>query len=282
MLNFNINRVSNQEQEILYSYCRKNDPEQRKACPGKMADDLVRRLEMNTIDRKLKTLISYYNRLVKGIDDAASMSQERAYGGVIRSEKGKLVEYLASQLVQIAWTDVLKQRPSRLEINRKKIPISIKDDYINRISNPKVRAYVSSYRDDLKYRFGTDVQVFIDGRIVLAIECKTYTENAMMKRILFDAKLMKEAMGLDTYYLVQLESQLGGDYSELNDITYGSPATHVLMSLIDVDLKIITLLKEERRINRPIHKPEFFKELEMRQLKKAVNLFADDLKKYAR
>ena len=168
---------------------------------------------MNTIDRKLKTLISYYNRLVKGIDDAASMSQERAYGGVIRSEKGKLVEYLASQLVQIAWTDVLKQRPSRLEINRKKIPISIKDDYINRISNPKVRAYVSSHRDDLKYRFGTDVQVFIDGRIVLAIECKTYTENAMMKRILFDAKLMKEAMGLDTYYLVQLESQLGGDYS---------------------------------------------------------------------
>jgi hypothetical protein len=32
----------------------------------------------------------------------------------------------------------------------------------------------------------------------------------------------------------------------------------------------------------PIHKPEFFKELTMSQLKKAVKLFAKDLKKYAR
>ena len=237
---------------------------------------------MDPVEKKLKILINAYNKLVKGIDDAASMSEDRAYGGIIRAGKGKLVEKITSHLVQIAWTDILDQDPSRMEINKKKIPIGIKDDYIQRISNPKVKAYVISNRDKLVYKFGTDVQVYIDGRLVLPIECKSYTENAMLKRILFDAKLMKEARGINTYYLVQLESQLGGDYSELNDISYGSPATHALLSHVDVELKIITLLKGERKVDRPIHKPEFFKELKMNELKKAVNLFANDLKRYAR
>ena len=237
---------------------------------------------MNTVERKLNTLIAVYNKLVKGIDDEANMSQDRAYGGIIRSGKGKLVEKITSNLVEIAWVDVLNQKLSRMEINKKKIPIGIKDDYIERISNPEVRDYVASHKDDLIYKFGTDVQVYIDQRLVLPIECKAYTENAMLKRILFDAKLMKESMGINTYYLVQLESQLGGDYCKLNNVTYGSPATHALLSHVDVDLKIITLLKGERMVDRPIHKSEFFKELEMKQLKKAVDLFANDLKEYAR
>ena len=237
---------------------------------------------MNTVERKLNTLIAVYNKLVKGIDDEAIMSQDRAYGGIIRSGKGKLVEKITSNLVEIAWVDVLNQKLSRMEIDKKKIPIGIKDDYIERISNPEVRDYVASHKDDLIYKFGTDVQVYIDQRLVLPIECKAYTENAMLKRILFDAKLMKESMGINTYYLVQLESQLGGDYCKLNDVTYGSPATHALLSHVDVDLKIITLLKGERMVDRPIHKTEFFKELEMIELKKAVNLFVNDLKKYAR
>lgn len=237
---------------------------------------------MNTVERKLNTLIAVYNKLVKGIDDEANMSQDRAYGGIIRSGKGKLVEKIASNLVEIAWVDVLNQKLSRMEIDKKKIPIGIKDDYIERISNPEVRDYVASHKDDLIYKFGTDVQVYIDQRLVLPIECKAYTENAMLKRILFDAKLMKESMGINTYYLVQLESQLGGDYCKLNDVTYGSPATHALLSHVDVDLKIITLLKGERMVDRPIHKTEFFKELEMIELKKAVDLFANDLKEYAR
>lgn len=151
---------------------------------------------MDPVEKKLKILINAYNKLVKGIDDAASMSEDRAYGGIIRAGKGKLVEKVTSHLVQIAWTDILDQDPSRMEINKKKIPIGIKDDYIQRISNPKVKAYVISNRDKLVYKFGTDVQVYIDGRLVLPIECKSYTENAMLKRILFDAKLMKEARGL--------------------------------------------------------------------------------------
>ena len=237
---------------------------------------------MNTVETKLNALIAAYNKLVKGIDDAAAMDQERAYGGIIRAGKGKLVENLAHHLVQIAWVDVLNQNHSRIEINKKKIPIGINEDYIARISDPEVRAHVASHKDKFFYRLSTDLHVYIDQNFVLPIECKAYTENAMLKRILFDAALMKKAVGINTYYLVQLESQLGGDYSELKDITYGSPATHVLLSHVDVDLKIITLLKGERKVDRPIHKPEFFKELKMSELIKAVNLFANDLKKYAR
>ena len=236
----------------------------------------------NNIEKRLSVLISAYNKLVKGIDDAAAASHDRAYGGIIRAGKGELVESIAANLVEIAWTEVLNQRLSRMEINKKKMPIGISDEYIARISDPKVRAYVQAHRSSLVYKFGTDVQVFIDGRLVLPIECKAYSENAMLKRILFDAELMKEAVGTDTYYLVQLESQLGGDYSELNDVTYGSPATHALLSHVDVELKIITLLKGERKVDKPIHKAEYFKELKMSELLKAVNLFADALKKYAR
>lgn len=236
----------------------------------------------DALEKRLGVLIAAYNKLVKGIDDAATANSDRAYGGIIRAGKGELVESLAANLVEIAWTEVLHQKLSRMEINKKKMPIGIRDDYISRISDPKVRDYVQAHRNSLVYKFGTDVQVFIDGQLALPIECKAYAENAMLKRILFDAELMKEAVGIHTYYLVQLESQLGGDYSALNDVTYGSPATHALLSHIDVELKIITLLKGERKVNRPIHKAEFFKELKMSELIKAVNIFAAALEKYAR
>lgn len=236
---------------------------------------------MTKIEEKLNEIISEYNQLVKNIDDAAKTS-DRAYGGMIRAFKGELVESIAAKLVKIAWSDILHQQIYRLEINKKKMPIGISDDYIARISDPEVRNYVKDHRDSLIYKFGTDVQVFVDGKLVLPIECKAYTENAMIKRILFDAKLMKEAVGTQTYYLVQLESQLGGDYSELNEVTYGSPATHALLSHVDVDLIIITLLKGERKVDRPIHKIEFYKELKMKELKKAAEIFAEALRKYVK
>jgi len=51
---------------------------------------------------------------------------------------------------------------------------------------------------------------------------------------------------------VQLESQLGGDYSTDKDIIFGSRSTHTLLSHFDIDLNIITLLEGERKVKRPI------------------------------
>lgn len=237
---------------------------------------------VTVVENKLQTLISAYNTLVKGIDIEASISNDRAYGGIIRAGKGELVESMVAHLIQIAWCDVLGQRASRLEINKKKMPIKVKDNYIDRIKEPAVREYVRANKNSLIYKFGTDVQVFIDNKLVIPIECKAYSENAMLKRILFDAVLMKEVAGTDVYYLVQLESQLGGDYSALNDITYGSPATHALLSHVDVELKIITLLQGERKVDKPIHKKEYFKELRMSELQKALDVFTEALRPYVK
>lgn len=197
-----------------------------------------------TAKQKIQEIIKMYDLHVKGVVDEASASSDRAFGGVIRADKGKLVEQIAEELVRIAWVHVLGQNIKRLEMNKKKMPIGIDDAYIARISDPRVRKYVADNRGKLIYKFGTDVQVFIDKKLILPIECKAYAENAMLKRILFDAELMHEAVGTKTYYLLQLESQLGGDYSELNDVTFGSPATHALLSHCSVELKIITLLKD--------------------------------------
>lgn len=235
---------------------------------------------MKTIEEKLDKLIKVYNKLVKGIEGEALASKDRAYGGIIRAGKGKMLENITAELVRIAWTDVLKQEESRLKIDKKKMPIGIKDGYIERISHPKVKERVQKERDEHVYNFGTDVQVRIDDKLVLPIECKAFTENAMLKRILFDAELMKEAVGTETYYLIQLESQLGGDYSELKDITYGSHATHALLSHVDVNLVIITLLKGERMVDSPIHKKH--KNLKKKQLKKALKIFADALRAYVK
>lgn len=236
--------------------------------------------QKETITPELRSIIKAYEALVKKIDIQAVNDQQRAYGGIIRAGKGQLVERMTEQLVRIAWCRILLQSEIRLHIDRRKMPIRIADTYIDRVQHPAIKEYLQNNKSRFHYNFGTDVQVYVDGTLVLPIECKAYTENAMLKRILFDASLMKEAVGLNRYYLVQLESQLGGDYSLLNDITYGSPASHVLMSHMDVDLDIITLLKGERDVNRPIHKPEFFKPLDIRELQKAVAVFAMALEPY--
>ncbi len=62
-----------------------------------------------------------------------------------------------------------------------------------------------------------------------------------------------------------------GDYSQpLKPVIYGSPSTHTLLSYFDVDLHIITLLEGERRVNEPIHKRAYYKELKEETLRKAV------------
>lgn len=60
----------------------------------------------------------------------------------------------------------------------------------------------------------------------------------MLKRILFDAYLLKTQFPELQFALVQLESQLGGDYAQLSIKPHGSKSSHTLMSYREtVDLK---------------------------------------------
>ena len=230
---------------------------------------------------KIEDIIATYNYVVKGVEKSASEETTRAYGGKIRAEKGKLQEDITEQIIKIAWEEV-GGRESRLSINSKKLKIPIKEEYVCQIRDKEVRNYILSNMPQYYYLASVDKQVLIDDDLVIGIECKAYTENAMMKRILVDFTLLKTKFPNISCYLFQLESQLSGDYSSNpGKSKLGSKRTHTLMSYFpEVDLQICTLLGGERKVDEPIHKPGFFKPLTEASIKKAINLLSDDLKQY--
>lgn len=235
---------------------------------------------MNGKPDEIQEIIKDYNKIVRNVDTKATSTEGgRAYGGIIRAEKGGLVESIAKVLIQLAWKK-LDQNLNRLKIRGKRIKIPIKKEYINGLKDEEVKKHIGQNIKDYFYPYKPDVLVEIDGNVVLEIECKSYTENAMFKRILVDATLLKTQFPKIQFILLQLESQLGGDFSELKDVVYGSTSTHTLLSYFDIDLNIITLLEGERLVDKPIHKGEFFKPLKRESLEKAVGVIAEILKQY--
>lgn len=232
---------------------------------------------------EIQEIIDAYQHLVLGIEKKAQIDKSRAYGGIIRAGKGKLVESISEHIVKLAWKK-LGQPDNRLKIIRKEFKIPIKEEYVEKLRNEEVKNYIKKKIEDkiedYSYRLTPDRTILIDDKPVMAIECKAYTENAMLKRILVDFTLLKVVHPNITPVLLQLESQLGGDYAELKKVSFGSSSTHTLLSYFDVDLRIITLLKGERKVDKPIHKKEFFKELTRESLENAVNIISDVLKDY--
>jgi len=229
------------------------------------------------LSKDIKNLINYYKSVVTGIDIEAKRAKKRAYGGIIRSGKGNLVENLAENLIKIAWRE-LGRDLSILSFEKKTVKVPIRKEYIERIKNPDVKKFIEEHKKDYYYPLKTDIHVHVDGKFRIAMECKSYTENAMLKRILVDFTLFKQVFPQLVFVLFQLESQLGGDYSSENFIKFGSPSTHTLLSYFDIDLNIITLLEGERKVDKPIHKPEFYKPLKEKNLLIALNVLKDLLK----
>jgi len=232
------------------------------------------------IDAKLDELIKEYNAVVKVIDRAGRESVDRAYGGVVRMAKGGLQEYLTEEIVKLAWESI-GGNPPHLSINPNKVTINIQDSYINGIADKQIRQYIQVHKVNYKYKLSVDKHIFIKNKFVMAIECKAFAENAMLKRILVDFMLLKTKYPKLKTFLFQLESQLGGDYSRLDSVTYGSYSTHTLASYFPtVDLKIVTLLKGERKVDKPIHKADYFKPLEKRQLQRVLALMQDTMREF--
>ena len=191
-----------------------------------------------------------------------------------------MVENITRNIIEIAWEE-LGGNPERLSFKKTTKKLPIKKEYVDKIEDKEVRNYILQNLDDYFYTLRADVHCSIDKELVLAVECKAYTENAMIKRILVDFTLMKHAWKDLNCFLLQLESQLGGDYSQLSKKTiYGSSSTQTLISYFDVKIDIITLLEGERKVNKAIHKPEHFKELKEGHLRKAIDKFKKTLKKY--
>src|SRR3972149_6574253 len=150
-------------------------------------------------------IIKAYEILVKGIETVANDDDERAFGGIIRAGKGKLVESIAKHMVEIAW-DKIGGKPKRLSFEKQTFKVPINKTYISRIKYKEVRDYILSHIADYYYGLKTDVLVSIDGKVAMGIECKAYTENAMMKRIMVDFTFLKTVIPRIICILVQLES----------------------------------------------------------------------------
>ena len=98
----------------------------------------------------------------------------------------------------------------------------------------------------------------------------------MLKRTLKDFEFIVKLLYPELLFCVfQFENSLGGDYGEINKLEQlGSESTHTLLSHTPtVRLEIITLLDGDRKSNREIHKPQYFKKLPVKNVASCVNKF---------
>jgi len=73
-------------------------------------------------NKHLATLLDIANHKIQGIEMIAKVDEHRAYGGIIRATKGKLLEELCKELVLIAW-DELGGRREDIDFSDKTIKV---------------------------------------------------------------------------------------------------------------------------------------------------------------
>jgi len=192
-------------------------------------------------------------------------------GGEIREGKGSLVEKLTRDLVALSCVD-LGIFGHRISFTPITINVRINNDldYITR--QPDVVAdFLFNHIDTCVHTLCTDVNLSIDGKFILNVECKTYTESSMLKKIMSDCELVVNEFPNVKLALLQIENSLGGDYG--GDDVFGSRQAHAIMSYYGCDLKIITLSNGNRSSKHPLESS--LKPLEIGRLEKAVNVFKE-------
>ena len=239
------------------------------------------------IKDRLREIINIYNSVIDNIDDksrAVSNHGQNSSGGFLRARKGQLCPTITKELILLAW-ESLGQDKDSIHFNAKTIKYPIDLSYVHSIKSRKVQQKIKDNLSKFQYRLPPDVLIYleIDEAPIAYIECKAYTETAMLKRVLFDCSVAKKVHPDITCFLFQLESQLGGDYSALKKEveTVGSYPSRTLFSVVpEVDLKIFTFLEGDRQVNKAIHKKEFKKELTEESLLRGLELLTEFLKKH--
>ncbi|MCY3723555.1 MAG: restriction endonuclease [Candidatus Poribacteria bacterium] len=195
--------------------------------------------------------------------------------GQTRGAKGALVENIVDAIVSLAWHEIGGE-PDRFDIRKRTGEIKIEEDYVENLTPGIVRNHIQENQGRYIYKIEFDRAVEIDKTLVLGIECKSYIENAMLKRTLKDFELIAKRLYPELIFSVfQLENGLGGDYGEINKQEHlGSESTHTLLSHTPaVHLEIITLLEGDRKSSREIHKRQYFKPLPIKNVESCVSKF---------
>ena len=195
--------------------------------------------------------------------------------GKIRGTKGALVENIVDAIVSLAWYEIGGEA-TRFDIRRQTGEITIEENYVKNLTPDTVRNHIQENRGKYVCKIVLDRAVEIDNTLVLGIECKSYIENAMLKRTLKDFELIVKLLYPKLLFCVfQLENGLGGDYGEVSKLEHlGSESTHTLLSHTPaVHLEIVTLLDGNRKSNREIHKRQYFKALPVENVESCVSKF---------
>lgn len=195
--------------------------------------------------------------------------------GQTRGAKGALVENIVDAIVSLAWHEIGGEL-DRFDIRKRTGEIKIEKDYVENLTPEIVRNHIQENQGRYIYKIELDRAVEIDGTLVLGIECKSYIENAMLKRTLKDFELVVKLLYPKLLFCVfQFENSLGGDYGEASKrVHLGSEPTHTLLSHTPtVRLEIITLLEGNRKSSREIHKPQYFKPLPIKNVESCVSKF---------
>lgn len=200
----------------------------------------------------IKDIQREYERAILASQELYAGRRTKDTAGAVRYTKGKIVEDITKDLVKIAWSEISADS-TRLKMDKKKVVIKTNDEV---------------------YKLSQDIHIYIDGIFRISVECKSYTEVAMYKRVLVDASLLKAAVPtINAFFIVQLENFLGGDYGKKIEVK-GSESVITLNRLFpELNMKIITLLDGDRDINKPLHKPEYFKPLTEKRLTYAIEQF---------
>ena len=74
--------------------------------------------------------------------------------------------------------------------DRRGYRVPIQRDYIKFLP-AELKAHIKANKDEYFFNAQVDVHVYIDKKFAMGIECKAYAENAMLKRILVDFRLLK-------------------------------------------------------------------------------------------
>ncbi len=210
----------------------------------------------------------YFYKIKKSYKENVQ-SVEGLKPGIIRTKRGQFVEFTCKTLVEEAWAraggDV-----DKLKFDNKKYKLEIEQSYLDKLE-PELKKYIEGKKDKYFYGIKVDTHVRIDGRFIMGIECKSYTENAMLKRIMVDFTFLKKAEQNLICVLLQLESMLGGDYEKARKSVIGSPQSHSIMAQFsNIDLHILTLLEGPRKVKEQIFEKDHFKTLKRKNVEYAV------------
>lgn len=220
--------------------------------------------------RRLDEAADYYETNVLKIPIDAEreheLNENKNVAGLIRHNKGNLVEELTKKLVFLACDD-LKISSDRCCIEKRPVTIKIANtNYImtRNLKNP----------DGNTYELEVDNVVLIDGKFVMNIESKSYTEATMLKVVLLNAILVHQHYPDAAFVLLQLENALDGNYDVgSSESENGNGSGHVVMSVFpEIYLNLLTLLDGNRSSAKPIHKPEYYKAMNKDKLRRAYSV----------